>query len=71
MECKICEQWFHIKCQDITKAEYKYIKGSSKKKSLSKMHWACHTCDRMTVNFMKTMTYLHAKQENIEKELES
>ena len=66
MGCEICEQWFHIKCQNITKAEYNYIKGDSKKKSLSKMHSYCHTCDRMAVNFMKTMTYLHAKQEKIE-----
>ena len=66
MEFEICEQWFHIKSQSITKAEYNYIKGGSKKKSLSKMHWYCHTCDRMAINFMKTMTNLHAKQEKIE-----
>ena len=42
-----------------------YIKGGSKKKSLSKMHWYCHTCDRMAVTFMKTMTNLHVKQEKI------
>ena len=66
MECEICDQWFNIKCQSITKAEYNYIKGGSKKKSLSKMHWYCHTCYRMAANFMKTMTNLHAKQEKIE-----
>ena len=71
MECEICDQWFHIKCQNITKAEYNYIKGGSKKNSLSKMHWYCHTCDRMAGNFMKTMTNLHVKQEKIEERIGS
>ena len=53
MQCEICEKWFHIKCQNTTIAEYNYIKGGSKNKSLSKMHWYCHTCDRMTVNLSK------------------
>ena len=30
------------------------------------MHWYYLTCDRVTVNFMKTMTSLHAKQDKIE-----
>ena len=30
------------------------------------MHWYCHTCDRLAVNFMKTMINVHAKQEEIE-----
>ena len=71
MECEICDQWFHTKCQNITKAEYNYIKGGSKKKSLSKMQWYCRTCDRMAVNFMKTMTNLHVKQEKIEERVGS
>ena len=66
MECEICQQWYHIKCQNITKAEYNYIQGGTKKKSLSKMHWYCLTCDRVAVNFMKNMTTFHAKQEKIE-----
>ena len=66
MDCEICEQWLHLKCLNITKAEYDYIKGGSKKKSLGKMHWYCHACDRMAVNFMKIMTNLHAKWEKIE-----
>ena len=31
MECEICNLWYHIKCQGITKAEYEYIKGLFKK----------------------------------------
>ena len=49
MRCEICEQWFHIKCQQMTKAEYNYIQGgSSKKKALNKLHWYCSTCDSLS-----------------------
>ena len=78
MECEICSMWYHIKCQGITKAEYEYIKGGSKKKSLSKLHWYCLICDRMAVNFMKTMANLHTKHQlladkvdNLEEEIKS
>ena len=66
MECEICNLWYHIKCQAINKAEYEYIKGGSKKKTLSKLHWYCLTCDRIAVNFMKTMANLHTKHQILE-----
>ena len=69
MKCEICEQWYHIKCQSITKLEYNYIQGGTKKKSVSKMHWYCQTCDRVAVNFMKTMTSLHIKHQKIEERM--
>ena len=31
MECEICQQWYHIKCQGIKKAEYESIKGGGKR----------------------------------------
>ena len=65
MECEICNL-YHIKCQGITKAEYEYIRGGSKKKSLSKLYWYCLTCDRKAVNFMKTMANLHTKHQILE-----
>ena len=71
MECEICDLWYHIKCQGITKAEYEYIKGSSKKKSLSKLHWYCLTCDRKAVNFMKTMANLHTKHQILEDKVDN
>lgn len=69
MECEICQQWYHIRCQGITKAEYECIKGGGKKKYLSKLHWYCQTCERMAVNFMRTMTSLHVKQKVLEERI--
>ena len=70
MRCEICEQWFHIKCQQMTKAEYNYIQGgSAKKKALNKLHWYCSTCDRVSVNYMKKLTSLHIKQQKLEEKI--
>ena len=69
MECEICQQWYHIKCQGIKKAEYEVIKGGEKKNYLSKLHWYCQTCERMAVNFMRTMTSLHVKQQVLEERI--
>ena len=69
MECEICQQWYHIKCQGIKKAEYECIKGGGKKNYLSKLHWYCQTCERMAVNFMRTMTSLHVKQQVLEERI--
>ena len=33
------------------------------------MHWYCQTCDKMAVNIMKTITSLHAKQQNMEEKM--
>ena len=70
MRCEICEQWFHIKFQQMTKAEYNYIEGgSAKKKALNKLHWYCSTCDRVSVNYMKKLTSLHIKQQKLEEKI--
>ena len=54
-----------MRCQGITKAEYKCMKGGGKKK-YSKLHWYYQTCERKAVNFMRTMTSLHVKQHVLE-----
>ena len=45
IECEICQQWYHIKCQGIKKAECECIKGGGKKNYLSKLHWYCQTSE--------------------------
>ena len=49
-----------------------------KRNQLSKLHWYCLICDRMAVNFMKTMANLHTKHQllvdkvdNLEEEIKS
>ena len=43
--------------------------GGGKKKYLSKLHWYCQTCERMAVNFMRTMTSCHVKQQVLEERI--
>ena len=71
MECEICNLWYHIKCQGITKAEYEYIRGGSKKKSLSKLNCYWLTCDRIAINFMKTMANLRTKHQILEDKVDN
>ena len=66
LECEICQQCYHIRCQGITKAKCGCIKGGVKEKYLSKLHWYCQTYERMVVNFVGTMTSLHVKQQVLE-----
>ena len=71
MKCEICEQWYHIKCQNITKAEYNHIQGggASKKRAMTKLHWYCSTCDKVSVNFMKKLTSLNMKHQKLEEKV--
>ena len=73
MKCEICEQWYHIKCQNITKAEYNHMQGgaASKKKAMTKLHWYCSTCNRVSVNFMKKLTGLHVKHQKLEEKFDN
>ena len=61
MECEICEQWCHIKCQSISKFKCKYIRGGTKK-STTKIALVL-VCDRVAVNFMNTMIGMYIMQE--------
>ena len=69
LKCEICDQWYHIKCQNITKADLQLHPRRTRINSLSQMHWYCQTCDKMAVNIMKTMTSLHAKQQKMEEKM--
>ena len=47
--CELCEHWFHIKCEKITKAQYRQQQKDSAK---SRFHWFCTTCDKEAVPFL-------------------
>ena len=59
----------YIECQGITKAESRRF--GSRKKSLNKLQWYCLTCDRIAVNFMKTMANLHTKHQILEDKMDN
>src|SRR5580693_4121381 len=40
LECEMCDEWYHIKCQGIEEDEYDFL---NKHKSV---HWYCNACNK-------------------------
>ena len=60
LECEICQQWFHVKCEEISKAQYKVMLECNKEgKKKTKLHWYCKTCDCHTVDLLKLKSHQH------------
>lgn len=73
LECEICQQWFHNKCENVPKALYKMIlesnsnKGKTKK---SRPHWYCGTCECNSVDFFQALRFQQTKITALESRIE-
>ncbi len=65
LQCEICEQWFHIKCERVTKGQYKQQTAKSK----SNFHWYCDTCDIIQTGVLRQVTLLNAEHAQFKKRL--
>ena len=65
LECEVCEGWFHIKCQDMTKDEYTFLE------SHKSLHWYCNSCNSSIVNVIKLFSSLKTKVDDIDNKLNS
>ena len=63
--CEICSQWFHIKCEKITKAQYK--NQASKAKNF---HWYCDACDIVHSGIIREVTLLKVEYNKFKRRLE-
>ncbi len=73
LQCEICRQWFHIKCEEVTKQEYKMMQESNQPKQAKKhikLHWFCATCNCQTVDFMTGLSIQQGRLDNIERRVE-
>ena len=64
--CEICSQWYHIKCERVTKGQYKQQATKTK----SNFHWFCDTCDIIQNGLLRQMTLLNTEHGNFKKKLE-
>ncbi len=64
--CEICENWFHIKCERVTKPQYKQQVAKGK----SNFHWFCDTCDILQSGVIKQMTLLKAEHSRFKERLD-
>ena len=40
VECEVCTQWFHIKCENVSTTLYEVLKDQK-----NKCHWLCSSCE--------------------------
>ena len=66
LACDICEQWFHIKCERVTKPQYKQQVSKGK----SNFHWFCDTCNILQSGVIKQMTILKAEHSRFKERLD-
>jgi hypothetical protein len=63
--CDICENWFHYKCEDLSREQYaQMVKPETKF-----MHWFCKDCEKDTLSLGKTINAMKVKQDKMEAEL--
>ena len=63
--CEICSQWYHIKCEKITKTQYKNQASKSKN-----FHWYCDACDIVHSGIIREVTLVKVQQAKFNQRLE-
>lgn len=62
MQCEICEEWYHAKCQNINDEGYKVL-------GMENIHWYCIGCNRGIGKITGTLAKVQQKQEKLEREM--
>lgn len=60
LECEVCEMWFHIKCQNLSEAEYKFIGEHDS------VHWYCTLCNKNVAPLLQMFGNLKQRQDKLE-----
>lgn len=64
IQCEICEDWFHAKCQGMDEAEYKFVNEHKV------FHWYCRSCDKNAASMIQLMSKMRQRQDKLEEEVE-
>lgn len=64
LQCEICDDWYHIKCQNIDESVYDFL-GEHKF-----LHWYCKVCDKNAVSVIQLLSKLRLRQDKLEDELD-
>lgn len=63
LQCEVCEDWFHAKCQKVSDDAYKFLGKNDC------MHWYCKTCDKGVVKMLQSLQKLETRQDKLETEM--
>ena len=64
LECEICSQWFHCKCQDVGEGLYKAINQFA-----NDIHWFCKLCNAGADKILGVFAKLQSKVDKLEEEI--
>ena len=65
VKCEMCDNWYHSKCQGVSKALYIYAalqEAVSDEEEQSGLHWYCKRCNRDCVKLLKSITLILKEQ---------
>ena len=68
VQCKVCELWVHITCQDISEEEFKMLCKLSKNGGV---HWMCNSCDKANAKLNSRVIALESRMSSLEGETSS
>ena len=70
LQCELCDYWYDIGCQNITKATYKFLEQNARSRHQSnRLHWYCRACDTGAVKILKAVTKISRRQDALEQKL--
>ncbi|KAL8625777.1 hypothetical protein ACOMHN_012369 [Nucella lapillus] len=70
LECDLCSQWYHAKCQDISDEMYDVIKKDSKSAKGATLQWHCTpSCNKVAAKFSNILKTVQEKIEHVSQEM--
>lgn len=70
LECDLCSQWYHAKCQDISDDMYDVIKKDSKSAKGATLQWHCTpSCNKVAAKFSNILKTVQEKIEHVSQEM--
>ena len=61
LQCEICENWYHIGCQNVNKTTYKVME-----KHPNNIHWYCNICEKGAGKLVLAINKLSRRQDDLE-----
>jgi len=65
VQCEVCEEWSHIQCVGVEEKEFDMLSKAIKKGG-KQIHWFCQSCNTSTLDMLKVMKEIKAKNELLE-----
>ena len=65
VECEVCRDWFHNKCEEVSDETYKVLQKDKK------VHWYCSSCGKAAKKIYEILLDIESRQAKVENELKT